>query len=412
VDGANIAWVCCQLGAREHYAVPRALRRTGELSEVITDVWIRPAFQAFMPSRLRGRFHAELSGETVSSSNLSAMWFEARHRLAGSRGWELILERNDWFQERALQELNRLAQLTPSRHYRVFAFSYAARRLFAFAKSRGWATVLGQIDPGPPEEQIVARLHRQHAALAQPWQPAPPRYWSEWREECALADRIVVNSAWSHQAMCAEGIPERKLRIVPLAHDAPAGAAEFRRNYPVAFTFERPMRVLFLGQVNLRKGVSAILEAMAQLRNAPIEFWFVGPRQMNVPAECLGNRLARWLGTVPRGETARYYREADLFLFPTFSDGFGLTQLEAQAWKLPIVASRFCGSVVRDGANGILLGEPSGIAIAEVLRSLLADPGRLESMSRNAATQADFGIDRLGKGLLQVFNGEHRMNCG
>ena len=405
MNSASIAWVCCQLGAREHYVVPRALHRTGDLSEVITDVWMTPALRAFTPSRMRERFHAELSDETVSSSNLSAVWFEARHWLAGSHGWDLILERNDWFQQRALQQLNRLARRMPGRQYRVFAFSYAARRLFAFAKSRNWATVLGQIDPGPPEEHIVARLHRQHAALAQSWQPAPPRYWDEWREECALADRIVVNSAWSHRALCEEGIPECKLSVVPLAHDAPAAAAEFRRSYPGAFTFERPMRVLFLGQINLRKGVSAILEAMAQLRHAPIEFWFVGPRQMNVPAECLGDRQARWLGNVPRGETARYYKEADLFLFPTFSDGFGLTQLEAQAWRLPIIASRFCGSVVRDGANGMLLDEISGAAIAEVLRSLLADPGRLESMSRDAATQADFGIDRFGKGLRQVFDG-------
>ena len=61
-----------------------------------------------------------------------------------------------------------------------------------------------------------------------------------------------------------------------------------------------------------------------------------------------------WHG--PRGETAaRFYREADVFLFPTLSDGFGLTQLEAQAWRLPVIASRFCGDVVQDGVNGLLL---------------------------------------------------------
>jgi glycosyltransferase involved in cell wall biosynthesis len=49
--------------------------------------------------------------------------------------------------------------------------------------------------------------------------------------------------------------------------------------------------------------------------------------------------------------TDAFYERADLFLFPTLSDGFGLTNLEAQAWSLPIVASRFCGEVVRDGVN-------------------------------------------------------------
>ena len=112
------------------------------------------------------------------------------------------------------------------------------------------------------------------------------------------------------------------------------------RARPKSFTLNRPLRVLFLGQVNLRKGMAVILEAMRLLKNEPVEFWFVGPRQMETPIESLNNKQARWLGGVARGEAQRYYQEADVFLFPSFSDGFGLTQLEAQAWKLPIIASR------------------------------------------------------------------------
>jgi glycosyltransferase involved in cell wall biosynthesis len=38
-------------------------------------------------------------------------------------------------------------------------------------------------------------------------------------------------------------------------------------------------------------------------------------------------------------------------VFPTFSDGFGLTQLEAQAWILPIITTNFCGKLVEDEQN-------------------------------------------------------------
>ena len=70
--------------------------------------------------------------------------------------------------------------------------------------------------------------------------------------------------------------------------------------------------------------------------------------QIAVPADLRDHPQVRWAGTVSREDTARYYRDADVFLFPTYSDGFGLTQLEAQAWKLPIIASVFCGAVVED----------------------------------------------------------------
>jgi glycosyltransferase involved in cell wall biosynthesis len=199
-----------------------------------------------------------------------------------------------------------------------------------------------------------------------------------------------------------EGVPEEKIRTVPLAYQSPVETANFRRSYPDAFTHHRPLRVLFLGQINLRKGTAVILEAIRRLRNEPVEFWFVGPRQMELSVEWLSDKQVRWLGAVPRSETQRYYQEADAFLFPTFSDGFGLTQLEAQAWKLPIIASRFCGDVVRDGINGMLLKKVSAEAIVETIYSLMADPGRLNFMSRNAVVCSDFGVDQLGSHLLRM----------
>ena len=83
------------------------------------------------------------------------------------------------------------------------------------------------------------------------------------------------------------------------------------------------------------------------------------------------------------------------------SDGFGLTQLEAQAWKLPVVASRFCGDVVRDGVNGLLLDEVSGRSIATALRSLLSQPRRLAEMSRSA-TSGEYGLGCLRTELLRL----------
>ena len=106
------------------------------------------------------------------------------------------------------------------------------------------------------------------------------------------------------------------------------------------------------------------------------------------------------MGVVSRGEVAKYYREADVFVFPTFSDGFGLTQLEAQAWKLPLVASRFCGDVVRDGINGVLLREVSAEAIASVLLDFVRNPGRLPEMAARSVVDNRFSLDNLASSLL------------
>ena len=73
----------------------------------------------------------------------------------------------------------------------------------------------------------------------------------------------------------------------------------------------------------------------------------VGPILIDIPADLRERQNVRWVGPIARGEVAKWYREADVFMFPTHSDGFGLTQLEAQAWKLPVIASPFCGEVVQ-----------------------------------------------------------------
>src|SRR5262249_46552395 len=140
-----------------------------------------------------------------------------------------------------------------------------------------------------------------------------------------------------------------KIRVVPLAYERPVGALEFRRRFPTSFDRARPLRVLFLGQINLRKGIGPLLEAIRLLRGEPIEFTLAGDIQVEIPADMGDDPRVKWVGSVPREQTERFYRDADLFIFPTFSDGFGLTQLEAQAWSLPIVTTKLCGKVVEDG---------------------------------------------------------------
>jgi glycosyltransferase involved in cell wall biosynthesis len=308
------------------------------------------------------------------------------------------MARNDWFQRAAIHELSRISR---GRHaITVFAYSYAALEILRFARAEGWRTVLGQIDPGPLEQRIVSKLYAGRPDQRAQWTPPPDVYWERWRQECEVADRIVVNSSWSRSALEAEGVDAAKIRIVPLAYEPPAEAANFQRQSPERFTAARPLRVLFLGQVNLRKGAGPLLDAIASLQDTPIEFWFVGPIQIAVPPALQRGPNVKWFGPVARSETSRFYREADVFIFPTFSDGFGLTQLEAQAWKLPVIASRFCGEAVTDGSNGIILKDLSAQMIAETLRACLSDPRRLHAMSQKASSHRQFSLESIGRSLM------------
>ncbi len=394
------SWICCQLGAREHYAVPRALLISGLLGELITDLWIRPGTLLHSwKKRLTGRFHPGLAGARVKAPNVAALTFELKASLARENGWKLISRRNEWFQQHAVSQLG---DGSKNRNHTVFAYSYAAEEIFKFAKDRGWRTVLGQIDPGPAEERIVVGLDNTSSVKHKHWNPAPADYWKSWRNECALADQIVVNSEWSRDALLGEDIPADKLRVIPVAYESSTDAGSLQRLYPRAFSAERPLRVLFLGQINLRKGVGQLLDAVELLSGEHVEFWFVGPTQVHVPQRLKLHPQVRWFGVAPRTAVASYYRDADVFIFPTLSDGFGLTQLEAQSWKLPIVASRYCGDVVRDRFNGVILEEISGQAIADALLMLLRSPDTLSAMSVRSAVEERFSLKMLAESLKRL----------
>lgn len=389
-----MSWIVSQIGAREHYAVPRALHRRGELSHLMTDFWVPEGSPLGMvPSlrRLKDRWHPDLAGASVKAPNARMLAFELEHRVRKSQGWDRTISRNVVYQRQALRFFKKI-EAAEAKHDDVptlFSYSYAALEAFRFAKSRGWRTVLGQIDPGPEEERIVVGECARYPELASNWLPAPATYWEHWREEVKLADRIVVNSRWSLDCLKKENIPASKIEIVPLVYSAPNHSGS-----PSEKTTSQIFRVLFLGQVNLRKGVARLLAAMRLLRDEPIELLMAGPSQMD-PSAWADLPNVNWLGPIPRSEVGRHYREADLFILPTLSDGYALTQLEALAHGLPVLASAHCGEAVSEGTNGSILGslEPEGIASA--LRTL-------RGASYGEITAPSFGLDELGSALLNL----------
>jgi glycosyltransferase involved in cell wall biosynthesis len=391
-------WYVAQIGAREHYAIPRALWQRGELAGLLTDFWVPPGdLVAKLPGavRLRDRYHPDLVAAAVRAANLRFLGFEAWQRGRRREGWPVIVDRNRLFQKTVIEALSAACEIfrTPAsvEPHTIFAYSYAARDIFRWAKQRGWRTVLGQIDPGPEEERIVAAEHRRYQDLASIWQPAPDGYWDTWREELALADRVIVNSEWSRECLRREGCPSEKLEIVPLVYGArsltPLPWA------PEAVSSTRALRVLFLGQINLRKGVGRLLDAMRLMKEESPELILAGPCEID-PAAWADLPRVRWIGPLARSEVMSAYQNADVFILPTLSDGYALTQLEALSFGLPVIASPYCGQAVIDGHNGWILDDLEPQTIAAAMRRAMRE--RLPDVRLPA-----FSIDALAAALLE-----------
>lgn len=397
-------WTAIQLGSREHYAVPVALHEAGRLDCCITDAWLSDAAARLVtplsPS-LAGRRHKSIPKTKVRSNTGARLLTDLRLRLQKKTPWSAVLERNAWFGTWAAEQTQRVESPI------VFSYAYTALLPFGEAKRRGARCILGQIDPGPVHYETVRSAMLRYRELVGSESEPPPEYWRLWREEIAMADRIVVNSEWSAKMLLQAGVPTTKVVEIPLVYEQAGVAVEDRRggsslsNADERLPHEN-LKALFLGSISVAKGIGQLFDAIRRLRREPVDFLFAGPLSVRVPDDIQALPNVRFLGPVDRGVARRLYRESDFFIFPTLSDGFGLTQLEALGQGLPVIASPNCGQVVEEQVNGLVLPAVSPDAIAEAVMRLVNDRDLLARLRSNARVPERCHLRHLAPALLAL----------
>ena len=355
---------------------------------------------------LASRRHCGIPDALVRSSTVGRVLMDRRLRQQKLPSWEACLQRNQWYSGWASSQLQRVQTDV------FFSYAYTARQPFEAAKRRGMRCILDQIDGAWREEQVWRELSRPYHDIEVEVDEAPPAYWAAWREELAIADVIVVNSGWSKKLIIEAGADEEKIVEVPLVYEpakpavgsrqSSAGDHLVTRHPPPVTACSDRLRALFLGSVVLRKGVGQLLDAIRLLKAEPVDFTFAGPINVRVPDDIRAMPHVRFLGPVDRATADHLYVESDVFLFPTLSDGFGLTQLEAVGHGLPVIASQNCSQVVEHRVSGLILPEVSPTAIAEAIMELVRDHDLLAQLKSEARVPDRFHPRHLAAALLAL----------
>jgi alpha-maltose-1-phosphate synthase len=152
---------------------------------------------------------------------------------------------------------------------------------------------------------------------------------------------------------------------------------------------DRPLRFLYAGQISIRKGIPVLLEAWkrADLKNAELHLvgtWLLADRiRFGLPKD------VHWFGACSRQELLGHYQSADVFVFPSFFEGFGLVLLEAMACGLPVLASDATAAPdLLDDSTGRVLGAGDVDQCVEALREFARHRDRLPAMRKAARETA------------------------
>ncbi len=206
-------------------------------------------------------------------------------------------------------------------------------------------------------------------------------------------------------------IPEEKIHVIHEGIDArfrpPAGshtAARVRASYGLPDRF-----ALYVGTIEPRKNLPALLDAWQRLRSpcplviAGKKGWLYEETFARVEALGLSDRVI-FTGFVPDKDLPALYGAADVFVFPSLYEGFGLPVLEAMACGTPVVTTTG-GSLPEVAGDAALLVDPTDVdALTDALGHLLHDRAlRDECRERGLARARAFTWERTARETRDVY---------
>jgi glycosyltransferase involved in cell wall biosynthesis len=231
-----------------------------------------------------------------------------------------------------------------------------------------------------------AQREPEFAGTLPDWSAAPPWLEPQLDAECALAGAILVGSSFARDSFVAEGVSGEKLAVVPYGADV---SAFVPAQWGAQQTSEQAFRLLFVGQIGQRKGISYLLRAYRSFRGPGTKLTLVGNIHGGAAGLAPYRDLFDHVPHLPRPALAERYRQADVFVFPTLIEGMPLVVLEAMASGLPVITTpNGPGDIVRDGIDGFVVPIRDPSAIIEKLEYLRANPDRRREMGHNARQRA------------------------
>lgn len=147
---------------------------------------------------------------------------------------------------------------------------------------------------------------------------------------------------------------------------------------------------LFVGQVLTGKGLHHLLQALFLLKDWGAKNFTLmvigdGPQREELENWARQNGLTEhvvWLGWLQYGQLGYFFQNADLLVFPTLADVWGMVVLEAMLFGKPILCSQFAGAadLVQSGYNGFIFDPADHETLANYLKRFIDSPTLLREM--------------------------------
>ncbi len=222
-----------------------------------------------------------------------------------------------------------------------------------------------------------------------------------WVGQCCQTHKAAMQAVLNHamalvigcESFAAEvqenhGTRAERFTIIP-------GATNTEQFYPCREpgSLSAPVRLLYHGRVDQRKGVFDFIRAGKILLDEGFGIRLlisgIGPdldASVLLVNELEMSSRVEFLGVASYDDAPEVYQQGDIFVSPTYAEGFSNTILEAMACGLPIVSTKTVGVVdcLRDGENASLVEAGDIKGQAEALKEMISDSTYRRAIAKNA----------------------------
>lgn len=223
------------------------------------------------------------------------------------------------------------------------------------------------------------------------------------RFSCRAAGRVICLNRAEADYFMEHRIDKAKIKVLPNGAEA---CFYTEHRYP-----EKAAVLLFVGQWIAGKGIryliSAYRDLAADFKDLKMILAGTGKEAERVLTEFPLELHARIkvYPSLTEKELAALYPQADIFVFPTLSEGFSLALLEALAGGLPVVATTAGAApeLIEHGKNGLLVRLRDPDALASEIKRLISDRELRENLGKNAQRKArDFELEKVQQLWLET----------
>ena len=253
--------------------------------------------------------------------------------------------------------------------------------------------------PGPSLTALLVKMAPVVATFHSAGESAAYRTFS--RQLKWVASRIDIRVAVSKDAV------ELAQRYIGGDYEVLFNGIELG-DYSTPSTSPRENAIFFIGRHEERKGLSNLLEALAQLP-PDVRLWIAsdGPQTAELKIRFGSDSRIEWLGRISDSEKISRMSRASVFCAPSLhGESFGVVLLEAMAAGTPVVASNLDGyrNVATDDETALLVETGNVASLASALARVLVDPLLATRLTANGREHAQrFSMDALADRYIELY---------